>query len=188
MNKTARTFLAIKLPEDIIESIRRIQKKIMANNLNIKFVKPENIHLTLKFLGDTPISDIEEINRSMKNAASDFSPFLLAAKGIGVFPDLHRPRVIWIGISQETDSLVLLQKKLDKELEKIGFNREKRTFKGHLTIGRIKGKIDKKLFNEILHQYQTFCSKTFSADKIYLFQSLLKPSGPVYAKLVSIHL
>ena len=67
MNKIARTFLAIKLPEDIIESIRRIQKKIMANNLNIKFVKPENIHLTLKFLGDTPISDIEEINRWIKN-------------------------------------------------------------------------------------------------------------------------
>lgn len=188
MNRIVRTFLALNLPENIIASISRIQKDLMAYNLNIKEVKPENIHLTLKFLGNTRISDMERIHHAIKDVASDFSPFLLAAKGVGVFPDLRRPRVIWVGISEEIDRLVLLQKQLDKKLNEIGFNKEKQTFKGHLTIGRIKGNINRKIFDEILNKHEQFCTKTFFADRIYLLQSVLKPAGPIYSKLMSVQL
>ena len=190
MNNIIRIFLAVKIPGDIIALIRGLQRDIQAYNLNVKWVKPENIHLTLNFLGNTHISELKDISCAMEGVASDFTPFLLSAKGVGVFPDLRRPKVIWIGLFQETDSLALLQKQISIRLDNIGINTKKQRFKGHVTIGRVKGKgqMDKTLLDEILNTHQQFCSKTFLVDRIYLLQSELKPTGPVYSKLMSFQL
>ncbi len=188
MNKAIRTFFAVKIPEDIIARITCIQKDIQAYDLNVNWVKPENIHLTLKFLGNTHIADLKDIGSAMQDVVSDFTPLMLSAKGVGIFPDLRRPKVIWVGISGEIEALSLLQKQMDIQLDEIGLNTKKQRFKGHSTIGRIKGRIDPALFGEILQTHQQFCSKTFLADKIYLLQSELKPAGPVYSKLMSFQL
>jgi len=196
MNKIIRTFLAVKIPEDIIACISRLQKDIQAYHLNVNpsydlnvnWVKPENIHLTLKFLGNTHISDLKDICDAMQDVVSDFTPFLLSLKGAGVFPDLRRPRVIWVGLFQETDGLVFLQKQIDIRLENMGVNSKRQIFKGHVTIGRIKGRTDRTLLGEILYTHQQFCSKSFMVDSVYLLQSELKPTGPVYSKLMSFQL
>ena len=182
---TIRAFICFKLSERLISSIGRIQESVKQYDLKIKWVRPENIHLTIKFLGDIKCSEIDDIGRLIKETAMDFTPLLLSAQGIGVFPNLNRPRVIWIGISGQIGELIGLQKMLDNKLQIIGFPKEKRPFKGHLTIGRIKGSIDSNKLSDVLNQINRFAASPFSVDKIYLIQSDLKPSGAVYTRLMT---
>ena len=180
-----RAFICFKLPERLISSIGRIQVSVKQYGLKIRWVRPENIHLTIKFLGDIKWSEIDGIGRLIKETAMDFTPLLLSAQGIGVFPNLNRPRVIWIGISGQIEELIGLQKMLDNKLRIIGFPKEKRPFKGHLTIGRIKGSIDSNKLSDVLNQINRFAASPFSVDKIYLMQSDLKPLGAVYTRLMT---
>ena len=183
MPKTIRTFIAIEIPGDIVSKIRELQKGIKNFGLKIKWVKSENIHLTLKFLGNVESVRIGEITEAIFKTAEEYTPISLAAKGIGVFPGIRRPRVLWIGLTGQLETLMSLQKTLDENLRLIGFPKEKRPFKGHLTLGRIKAKIDAKRFGDALMASRNFESETFTADRLILYKSELKPSGAVYTKL-----
>ena len=180
-----RAFICFKLPKRIILSIRELQESIKDSGLKIRWVKAENIHLTIKFIGDISWSDIDDIGLAIKETAGDFAPLLLSAQGLGVFPNLKRPRVIWTGLSGQIEELIGLQKILDKKLRLIGFPKEKRPFKGHLTIGRVKGRLDSRKLSEFMNRFNKFETKQFSCDRIFLMQSELKPSGPIYTKLMS---
>jgi len=184
MSETIRTFVAIELPGKIISSISKVQEDIRSYGFKIRWVKPENIHLTLKFLGNVKKADIEKVGEAIYESVKEYSPITLRAKGIGAFPGIKRPRVIWVGISGQLDLLVGLQKTLDEKLEAIGFPKENRPFRGHLTLGRVKAKIDPKRFCDALNELVRFESETFVADRIILFKSELKPTGAVYTKLV----
>ena len=188
MSDTIRTFIAFQLPGKIISSIRKVQDGIKSYGFKIRWVHPENIHLTLKFLGDIDTVDIEKIGDAVIRTVKGHAPLSLTAKGIGVFPAIKRPRVIWAGITGQIDLLIGLQKILDETLEEIGFPKESRSFKGHLTLGRMKGKIDPKRLVDAIKEFQGFESETFVADKIFLFKSELKPAGAVYTKLMSVSL
>lgn len=183
MSDTIRTFIAIELPENIISSILKVQDGIRSYGLKASWVRRENIHLTLKFLGDINTSDIENIGKEIVEAAKEYPPLNLTAKGMGVFPSIKRPRVIWIGITGQIHRLMVLQKTLDKRLETIGFPRENRPFKGHLTIGRIKRKIDSQRLMTAFREFGEFESETFTANKLVFFKSELNPSGAIYTKL-----
>lgn len=180
-----RAFICFKLPRRIILSIRELQESIKDSGLKIKWVKAENIHLTIKFIGDIRLPDINDIELAIKETAGDFAPLLLSAQGLGVFPNLKRPRVIWTGLSGQIEELISLQKILDTKLRLIGFPKEKRPFKGHLTIGRVKGRLDSRKLSEVMNRFNKFETKQFSCDRIFLMQSELKPSGPIYTKLMS---
>ena len=180
-----RAFICFKLPRRIILSIRELQESIKDSGLKIRWVKAENIHLTIKFIGDIRLSDINDIGLAIKETAGEFAPLLLSAQGLGVFPNLKRPRVIWTGLSGQIEELIGLQKILDKKLRFIGFPKEKRPFKGHLTIGRVKGRLDSRKLSEFMNRFNKFETKQFSGDRIFLMQSELKPSGPIYTKLMS---
>ena len=180
-----RAFICFKLPKRIILSIRELQESIKDSGLKIRWVKAENIHLTIKFIGDICWSDIDDIGLAIKETAGDFAPLLLSAQGLGVFPNLKRPRVIWTGLSGQIEEFIGLQKILDKKLRLIGFPKEKRPFKGHLTIGRVKGRLDSRKLSEFMNQFNKFETKQCSCDRIFLMQSELKPSGPIYTKLMS---
>ncbi|MCD6272036.1 MAG: RNA 2',3'-cyclic phosphodiesterase [Deltaproteobacteria bacterium] len=180
-----RAFICFKLPKRLISSIGRIQESVKQYELKIRWVRPENIHLTIKFLGDISWSDIDDIEMAIKETAADFAPLLLSAQVLGVFPNIKRPRVIWIGLSGQVEELIGLQRMLDKKLRLIGFPKEKRPFKGHLTIGRVKGRLDARQLSDIISRFNKFETKQFSGDKIFLIQSELKPSGPIYTKLMS---
>jgi 2'-5' RNA ligase len=188
MSNTIRTFIAIELPEKIIYTIKKVQEEIKSYGLKIRWVRPENIHLTLKFLGDTKAADTENVARAVSESVTDYPPISLAVKGIGVFPGIKRPRVIWLGVSNQLDVLTTFQKTLDEKLEAIGFPKENRPFRGHLTLGRIKSKIDPKKLNDALKEFTRFESEHFLADRIILYKSDLKPNGPVYTKLIETYL
>jgi 2'-5' RNA ligase len=188
MDNTIRAFIAFELPEKITSQIRGVQEGIKAHKFKIKWVQPQNIHLTLKFLGNIPASDTFKIQNAISEAVKGVEPILLAAKGIGVFPDLKRPRVLWVGIAGRKKALIGLYQALEESLEAIGFPKESRPFKGHLTLGRIRGKIISKRLVHVMDEFIDFETETFEANQIILFQSERLPSGAVYTKLASVKL
>ena len=185
MADTIQTFIAVEIPDNVISGIRDLQQDLKADGVNIRWVRPENIHLTLKFLGDVQAADIDNISGVISGAVEEVPSISLQAKGVGVFPGVKRPRVLWVGLSGQLELLSRLQKALDANLKGIGFPQEKRPFKGHLTIGRVKTKMDSKIFVDALMAFRSFESETFVADRIVLFKSELKPNGAVYTNLAS---
>ncbi|MBW2604719.1 MAG: RNA 2',3'-cyclic phosphodiesterase [Deltaproteobacteria bacterium] len=184
MSKTIRTFIAVEIPGSIISKIRELQEGIKVHGFKIRWIRSENIHLTLKFLGDVEAVKISEIAEAISKTAGGYTPISLKAKGVGVFPGIKHPRVLWVGLTGQLESLVRLQRTLDENLQVLGFPGEKRPFKGHLTMGRIKTKIDVKKFGDALMAFRSFESETFTAGQLILYKSELKPSGAVYTKLV----
>ena len=180
-----RTFIAIELPQAVTAALGNVLKTLTAFKLNIRWVRPENIHLTLKFLGDTPPEAVAPISRALSESVRNFSPISLSAKGSGAFPGIKNPRVIWVGLSGQVPQLKLLQLALAENLAALGFEKEKRPFKAHLTLGRTKGTVDPMKLNAALNSVMEFQTEPFSADRIFLFQSDLKPTGPVYTKIAS---
>jgi 2'-5' RNA ligase len=185
MPDTIRTFIAIELPENIIAHIAKVQDGVKRYGFDASWVRPGNIHLTLKFLGYVHKANIENVTSAMTEAVKSYGPISLLAKGIGVFPGIRRPRVIWIGLKGDTYPLIQLQKSLDHALEAVGFPKEERPFKGHLTLARIKRSIDSQKLVDAMKKFGDAESETFVADKLILFKSDLKPAGAVYTKLFS---
>ena len=183
MSKTIRTFIAIEIPGNITSKIRELQEGIKVYGLKIRWVRSENIHLTLKFLGNVEAVKIGEIVEAISKTVEGFTPISLKVKDVGVFPGIKRPRILWVGLTGQLESLLRLQKTLDENLKVLGFPVEKRPFNGHLTMGRIKAKIDVKKFGDTLMEFRSFESETFTAAHIILYKSELKPSGAVYTKL-----
>ncbi len=128
---------------------------------------------------------IDEIAEAVSRTVEEYPPISLKAKGIGVFPGIKRPRVLWVGLTGQLEFLVRLHKTLDENLKVLDFPREKRPFKGHLTMGRIKDKIDVKKFGDALMAFRRFETEEFTAGRLILYKSELKPSGAVYTKLAS---
>jgi 2'-5' RNA ligase len=188
MSNTIRAFIAIELPETVIDSIKNVQNHLISAGIKLRWIQPENIHLTLKFLGNITTEDIERIRRAAFVAAMGLRPFFLEAKGLGVFPDIHRPRVVWVGISGQTSALIEMQKALEESLNQIGFPKETRPFREHLTVGRVKWKIDSKKVLIALNRYKTCISDPFAVKHFFLFKSDLKATGAVYTKLIQVPL
>ena len=181
-----RAFIALRLPENILFSINKIQEDLKQYRLPVRWVQPENIHLTLKFFGNISESDTEIIGIAMGDCAGCCSPLTLSAKGIGVFPSVARPRVIWAGFSGRISLLLSFQDALEKRLEKSGFKKEERPFRGHLTIGRFKDRVDSEKLIEAIRKHKDFNTDVFNAGEIILFKSDLLPAGPVYTELLNV--
>jgi 2'-5' RNA ligase len=185
MLNTVRAFIAIELTDETLAYIQKIQDGLRSYGFNARWTRPENIHLTLKFFGDINSEDIKKAGNALIDAAGEKSVILLRAKGIGIFPSVKRPRVIWTGIAGQVKELAELQKDLDLKLKASGFPKEKRPFRGHLTIGRLKKKTNANRLIDAMQEFSRFESKTFMVDEVVLFRSQLKPSGAVYSKLIS---
>ena len=190
---TIRSFIALEIPNNIISQIRQVQNDLKthdfkAHDIKIRWSRPENIHLTLRFLGDIDESQIFMAKNAIKVSSTKYTPLTLSAKRIGVFPNIKRPNVLWIGLGGQIDILSAIQKELNKNLERSGFNIEKRPFKGHLTLGRIKGRKLPGLFGDVINQYNDFKTEDFICREVVLFNSDLKPTGPVYNRLFSVEL
>ncbi len=132
--KPIRAFLAVVVPPDVKNEIRNIQERLAPRVQDIRWTRREGIHLTLKFLGTISESDIPCISRVVERKTDATVPVTLNVHSIGVFPGLSRPRVLWMGLEGETDSLPSLQDEIDSCLQECGFQREGRGFKPHLTV------------------------------------------------------
>ena len=183
MTDTLRAFIAMDLPENVRSSLGEAQEVLKSQSFRVKWVRPQNIHLTLKFLGNTDGADIDKIVAAMALATKDCAVVSLAVKGIGVFPDIRRPRVIWAGLSGQLEILQDIQRTLDGHLADLGFPKETRGFKAHLTLGRVKGKITGDRLKAAIVKLKGFESTSFDVDRIILFKSELRPSGAVYTKM-----
>ncbi|MEA3428688.1 MAG: RNA 2',3'-cyclic phosphodiesterase [Thermodesulfobacteriota bacterium] len=181
-----RSFIGFELPEKIRSFIANIQEDLKSDGFDARWVKPKNIHLTLKFLGNINKDNAQKVGVAILKSAADYAPISLTAKGIGAFPGINRPRVLWIGIRGQIDVLVQLQKSLDDKLEGIGFPKENRPFKGHLTLARVKRQINQAKLINAIKKYGELDQESFIADNIILFKSDLKPTGAVYTKLSSV--
>ncbi len=188
MQQTLRAFVAVMVPDEVAVFLRQVQTQVQLPGMNIRWVATKNIHLTLKFLGDIDSSRIPEVAAQMDAAAGMIGPFSLAAKGVGVFPNLRRARVLWVGLAGDLDRLNEIQATLESGMESIGFRRESRNFGAHLTIGRIRNWTDAKMIAASLDQLKDVASDGFQVDRLVLFKSILKPNGPEYSLLHTSHL
>ncbi len=188
MGEKLRAFIAISLPEPVLQGIVTAQETLKRSGLKIRWVRKEGIHLTLKFLGDIDRDSVEKISEAMERATGSFSPFTLWAEGIGVFPNLRRPRVAWVGLSGDIEILRALQRDLESQLSGLGFSKEKRPFKGHLTLGRVKGRLDGIKLQGALEDLGDYRTESFTARSIVLFQSDLRPDGAVYSRVAEVPL
>jgi len=178
-----RSFLAIEIPKVILENIEKLQKDLKSSHADIKWVDPEKIHLTVKFFGNIEESKIEPIIKSVESVTKTFSPFKLSVKGIGGFPNLKSPRVIWIGVIDEDGVLAKFQAQLETHFEKIGFEAEQRDFRPHLTLGRMKSLKRK---DELINRIERFKDNdfgVFKVERVILFKSDLTKEGPIYTAL-----
>ena len=183
MQQSIRTFIALELPPTVLSLLRTVQQDLKQLKIRARWVRPENIHLTLKFIGDTKPGDIDPISAAMAGAANRISPVTLAVRGIGVFPTPKRPRVIWVGLGGDIRSLLALQSRLEDKLAATGVAKDQRSFKAHLTLGRIKQAPGPAVIRQMMTAYATLSSDEFTCDQVILFKSDLKPSGAVYTKI-----
>lgn len=182
--KSIRSFLAVDPPREILDAIAAIQDRLKKSiHGDIRWVRPQGIHLTLKFFGAISEADIANISRIVKNTTSMFAPFSLGIKRVGVFPDVKRPRVLWLGMDGDVDLLIRLQKEVDAELQKSGFEKEDRPFRPHLTLARIKEPRGLIGLAKILEKGEDYEAGSFSASGLNLFKSDLTPKGAIYTKL-----
>ena len=178
-----RSFLAIELPEAILRKIAEVQKELKLSHADVRWVNPENIHLTLKFFGNIDESRIDPIVKSLEGPIQTTPPFFLSIHGMGSFPHFKNPRVIWMGLLEGKEVLAALQKGMDAELKKIGFEPEERDFHPHLTLGRAKSNRGRDELVGRMEKYREEVFGNFRVERVILFRSDLKPSGPIYTLL-----
>jgi 2'-5' RNA ligase len=186
MSETYRTFVAIELPPSVRRFVGEMQDRLRPALPGVRWIAADNVHLTLKFLGDVPRTRIDAIRDRVARAARDAAPFALQARGAGVFPGLHRPRVLWLGVIGQTDSLAVLAEKTDAALATLGFPKEKRSFRGHLTIGRFKGRVNPQQLREGIAALTEVASEAFPVRRVVVFRSVLKPTGAEYSPLAAV--
>ncbi len=177
-----RLFAAIKISPGEIALASYYQLKKNLQRDRIKWVQPENFHLTLKFFGETPLEEIEKINDILMPLSARQAPFNIYLSKTGVFGSRYAPRVIWFGFDKEEELSKLGNMVLDK-LDESGFEKDRQNFVPHLTIARIKEVFDKKHFQETLKKNAQFEPEELSIQELTLFESILKPEGPVYIPL-----
>jgi RNA 2',3'-cyclic 3'-phosphodiesterase len=178
-----RSFLAIEIPEALkqvifsfIEDLRQVPSKV-------KWVSAHQIHLTLKFFGSIAPEMVAKISQALVGVVSDYPQFDLVLKGIGAFPNLFRPRVIWAGLGGDTEKLRGFYQAIEQALIPLGIPQEERPFHAHLTLGRNKmNQVNESLYR-LLSNWPEKESPSFRVEEVVLFQSDLKPSGPVYTRL-----
>jgi len=178
-----RSFIAIDLPEETLQKLAAIQEQLKQSRAGVRWVKPGSIHLTLKFLGNIHPTQVDDIAAAAAQVVEADSPLTLCSAGLGAFPSQHKPRVIWVGLGGEIERLADIQANLEKALEPLGFAREGRGFRPHLTIGRVKDRHRLQSLIEAMSTLELPEFNSFDADEIILYKSDLRPTGAIYTKL-----
>ncbi|MBS1791149.1 MAG: RNA 2',3'-cyclic phosphodiesterase [Acidobacteria bacterium] len=177
-----RTFIAIELPNSVKAELAKLQTELRRTGADIGWTNPENIHLTLRFLGEIEERKVDELKRVCAEIAAEFQPFSLCLKDTGYFPDFRRPRVLWVGLGGSIEIAAQLQNRLEQGVSALGFDREDKSFKPHLTIGRVKsGKNVKPLVAKA--DMYPLPELPFDVGEIVLFKSELLPAGARYTAL-----
>jgi len=192
MATVIRCFIAIQLTDELKSLLTRVGQQIETRvpSRTVRWVKPAAMHLTLVFLGDIPISKLDSIEQAMSAAAETVSPITFIAIGLGCFPNTRRPRVVWVGVDEAAGQLPHLKRALDRELEPLGFQAEKRRYSPHLTLGRVHKRAGRDHAQQLGQAIEKATLKVaqMTAKQVHLIRSDLRPQGPQYTTLASLPL
>jgi len=196
---TIRAFIAVEIDHPNKEKLSALISHLKKPNADVKWVNDTHMHLTLKFLGNIEQAKIKEISEALNSIAKGFKVFAVQFSKIGAFPNMHRPRVIWLGIDKGSDALKLLNGKIETGMEQIGYapstssldklgtslgaGKEKREYRSHLTLGRVRSLKNISGLAKLIDGHQLDFQDEIKIDRLILFQSTLTPKGAIYTRL-----
>lgn len=180
-----RCFVAINLPPELKGRLGELEAQLKEARADVSWVKPESIHLTLKFLGEAEEERIPLIKRAIQEGLEGAGSLMLFLAGMGAFPNLRSPRVIWVGVGGEQEKLCQLQERLERAMETIGFAREGRPFSPHITLGRMRSGRGGPALMDLVSRMADLKVGTVRAESIELMQSRLHPAGAIYTVIES---
>lgn len=178
-----RSFISIELPENIRAGLQNIQEDFRKSFPQCRWVSVTSIHLTLKFLGNIAENQLDPIKKELQRIADKQTAFRLSLKDTGLFPNIRRPGVVWVGLGDDIETLVQLQEHIDSALTPLGFIPEKRKFTPHLTLARIPEGLKPAELEDFGKQWTSAKIKpgfNFAANSVNLMKSTLKPTGAIY--------
>ncbi|MFH1265164.1 MAG: RNA 2',3'-cyclic phosphodiesterase [Planctomycetota bacterium] len=184
MKQKVRTFVAVDIGSAARGRAAELIEALSAAGADAKWVDPQNLHVTLKFLGDVDTREIHHVCRAVQDAVADVAPFEFELRGAGAFPGASRPRTVWLGVARGEEQLVALNQRIEPPLEKLGFRKEARRYQPHLTIGRIRrggpGVLE---LGTLIGHHADFEAGPTAVSEVIVFSSQLDRSGPTYEPL-----
>lgn len=187
-----RSFIAIELPDGLKQELNHLEAQLKKSGPpGVKWVNPDSIHLTLKFLGNIAQNQIDEITKAMEEAVQGIPPFHLEIKDLGVFPNLKRVQVAWVGISGDVNKLSLLQQNIESKLARLGFTPESRPFTAHLTLARVQNRAsldEQQKLGQIIASTRFEAIHSIEVNAISLMRSQLTRQGAIYNQISSVKL
>jgi len=182
MPESIRSFLAFDLENETVRKrLAAVQNLLVQTGADLKLVEPHNIHMTIRFLGDIASHMVEKVFEEMQKV--QFNPFDVRISGLGVFPDLRYPRVVWVGIAEGADQLKNVFSQLEPRLRGLGFTPDSKGFSPHLTIARVKSGKNKAQLAEFVTKNASYDFGSVKAECLRLKKSELTPKGPIYSTL-----
>jgi 2'-5' RNA ligase len=184
VKKTFRTFVAVEIDSAIRARAAKLIDSLSGATTNVKWVETQNLHVTMKFLGDVHEREIVEVCRAVQRGANEVTPFDLEIHGAGAFPNSARPRTLWLGAGEGAEQMVVLHDRIEVKLADLGYREEHRRFQTHLTIGRVRGNgPDIADLGRLLQQQAEFVAGRMTVGRVTVFSSTLTSDGPVYQSL-----
>jgi len=188
--ETLRTFIAIELDESLRRSLGALQNRLKRQVPpgSVRWVAPEGIHLTLKFLGDTPGDRIPEIAAALRDACGTSAPFEVSVEGRGCFPSFRRPRVVWVAVHDNSHKLARLQQEIERLVAPLGYPTEERSFNPHLTLGRVSRHADGYEAAAVGQAVERSVVEQIGAQhvtEVRFIRSELRPTGALYTSLAT---
>ena len=181
-----RAFIALSLPPMLQKAFREVEAAFPM--LPVRWVKPEQVHLTLKFLGNVSVEQVVSIRQALEHAACDMAPFTVGAQSLGCFPNASRPRILWMGLADPRQALAVLQQRVEAALSALGFAPEARPFRPHLTLARFQEGCRVPQLLSLLQAYQGHVFGDIPVTQMHLFQSQLRREGVLYTIIHSVTL
>ncbi len=178
-----RAFLAIDLPAAWRPGLALLIQELKKSGVEVRWVPPGNIHLTLKFFGNVPDGEVETLAQAAREVAADAAPFKLQVTALGAFPGINNPRVVWLGLAGDLAPLGQLYRGLEQAFAPLGYPLEDRAFHPHLTLGRVKSPKGRERLAKMLKELPVPDWPPFQVGEIILFRSVLSPQGSVYTPL-----
>ena len=183
MTARHRIFIAVELDPALHQAVAATQRALEDAGARIKWVKPANLHFTLRFLGEITPAQVALAKVATREAARDFAPFAITLRRLGAFPSLHRPQVVWVGVDQGAEELEALARRVNERLAHYRFPAEDRRFRPHLTLARVR---DARQWGDVvraLDRYREVEVGTQTVQAVCVMESRLTPHGPVYARV-----
>ena len=178
MSKRIRTFIAVELAAPMRNRLVKLQQELAPAAHDVKWVESENIHLTLKFLGEVDETDLYEVCKTIEKAVRDEAPFEMSIAGVGAFPTARRPRVVWAGVTEGDRALIRIHKVLDQALRGLGYASEDRPFTPHVTLGRIRRTDTSPSLQAAIESQSLWKAGQCTVREVLVMGSQLTPDGP----------